>query len=173
MELPTFILPQLILILSFQPSQLTFPIAKNEKPLVIESRLEIDNIIVIQLHLLVKLTKYFWDFCHMASDKKTNLSFLNINNINNGWEQISAQFSNSKLPVPSLHAPLRCPAFSTHKYGGRGMMRFTDKKGIKIYCCVSFSPCKVWIKCQTLAYELLNELVCSLRCGACKYPSWV
>lgn len=52
-------------------------------------------------------------------------------------------------------------------------MRFTDKKGIKIYCCVSFSPCKVWIKCHTLACELLNELVCSLWCGACKYPSWV
>lgn len=52
-------------------------------------------------------------------------------------------------------------------------MRFTDKKGIKIYCCVSFSPCKVWIKCHTLACELLNELVCSPRCGACKYPSWV
>lgn len=52
-------------------------------------------------------------------------------------------------------------------------MRFTDKKGIKIYCSVSFSPCKVWIKCHTLACELLNELVCSPRCGACKYPSWV
>lgn len=52
-------------------------------------------------------------------------------------------------------------------------MRFTDRKGIKIYCCVSFSPCKVWIKCHTLACELLNELVCSLWCGPCKYPSWV
>lgn len=52
-------------------------------------------------------------------------------------------------------------------------MRFTDRKGIKIYCCVSFSPCKVWIKCHTLACELLNELVCSPRCGPCKYPSWV
>lgn len=52
-------------------------------------------------------------------------------------------------------------------------MRFTDRKGIKIYCCMSFSPCKVWIKCHTLACELLNELVCSLWCGPCKYPSWV
>lgn len=52
-------------------------------------------------------------------------------------------------------------------------MRFTDRKGIKIYCCVSFSPCKVWIKCHTLACELLNELVCSLWCEPCKYPSWL
>lgn len=79
----------------------------------------------------------------------------------------------SKLLVSSLRSPLRCPAFSTHKYGSQKMMRFTDKKGIKIYCSVSFSPCKVWIKCHTLACELLNELVCSPWCGACKYPSWV
>lgn len=86
---------------------------------------------------------------------------------------LQAQFPNSKLPASFFHTPLRCPAFSTHKYGRRKMMRFTDKKGIKIYCCVSFSPCKVWIKCHTLACELLNELVCSLWCGACKYSSWV
>lgn len=103
---------------------------------------------------------------------------MHINNINKDGDSgvqisLTAQFSNSKLPVPSPHSPLRCPAFSTHKYGRRKMMRFTDKKGIKIYCCVSFSPCKVWIKCHTLACELLNELVCSPWCGACKYPSWV
>lgn len=83
-------------------------------------------------------------------------------------DQPNFQITNSLFPSRQ-----RCPIFSSHKYGIEKMMRFTDKKGIKIYCSVSFSPCKVWIKCHTLACELLNELVCSPRCGACKYLSWV